>query len=213
MQRRGDLVYKYLNSFTRPNALWLDVGCADGLTILEVLKKIGKKIHAFGADLSNSLIVAAKNLADSFKVDIHLILSDAENLPFSKEVFDFISCTAVLEHLSNVEKVLFEFHKILNKDGTLLITIPNPFFSLFAEKIGHIKSHQHEYLTLNRLLSSIKKSKFHIIEINAFMLFPFNFPMGLRLENLFRRIIGNKISHYLMCNNCIVAKKVSQQFL
>jgi ubiquinone/menaquinone biosynthesis C-methylase UbiE len=207
MRRRGDLVYKYLNFFTKPNALWLDVGCADGLIILEALKKIRKKIYAIGVEISNSLIVAAKNLIDSYKFEIQMILSDAENLPFSNEVFDFISCTAVLEHLSNVDKVLFNFHKILNKDGTLLITIPNPILSLFAEKIRHIPSHRHKYLTVNKLLSLIKSNKFHIIKINAFMLFPFKFPMGLWFENLFRKIFGTKISQYIMSGYCILAKK------
>jgi len=49
---------------------------------------------------------------------------DITNIPFKNEVFDFILCSHVLEHVENDKKALNEFCRILKKNGNLIITVP-----------------------------------------------------------------------------------------
>ena len=52
------------------------------------------------------------------------IASDATNLPFADESFDTILCTEVLEHVSDPEKVVSEFARVLKPDGIVITTAP-----------------------------------------------------------------------------------------
>lgn len=55
------------------------------------------------------------------KADLYF---NGENIPFPKESFDLVLCTQVLEHSYNFDKLLTEIHRVLKRDGYLLITTP-----------------------------------------------------------------------------------------
>ncbi len=55
------------------------------------------------------------------KADLYF---NGENIPFSNESFDLIFCTQVLEHSYNFDNLLKEMHRVLKKNGYLLITTP-----------------------------------------------------------------------------------------
>ncbi len=88
--------------------------------------------------------------------NIDIVADLTEPLPFKTESWDYIILSNVLEHISKPRELLKECHRILKKDGKLLITVP--FF---------IKLHQQPYdfyryteYALRDLLSD-----FHDIEI------------------------------------------------
>lgn len=66
--------------------------------------------------------------------NIDIVADLTEPLPFETESWDYIILSNVLEHISKPRELLKECHRILKKDGTLLITVP--FF---------IKLHQQPY--------------------------------------------------------------------
>ena len=45
--------------------------------------------------------------------------------PFKSESFDTILCSHVLEHLKDLSKVMNELHRILKKNGRLIIKVPH----------------------------------------------------------------------------------------
>lgn len=49
---------------------------------------------------------------------------DAMVLPFADEVFDWIVCTEVLEHIPHPQHALAEFHRVLKPGGQAYITTP-----------------------------------------------------------------------------------------
>jgi len=53
------------------------------------------------------------------------IIADAHYLPFRNEVFDRIFCIEVLEHLNSPLKALNEIRRVLNKNGVIIVTVPN----------------------------------------------------------------------------------------
>jgi len=53
------------------------------------------------------------------------IIGDAHILPFKDCVFRKILCMEVLEHLPNPTKGIMEMQRVLEKEGTLVISVPN----------------------------------------------------------------------------------------
>jgi SAM-dependent methyltransferase len=53
------------------------------------------------------------------KVDI---ISPAEKIPFKRNSFDVVVCFQVLEHIENPEKAISEMHRVLKKDGILMLS-------------------------------------------------------------------------------------------
>ena len=49
---------------------------------------------------------------------------DGKTIPFNDKEFDSILSTEVLEHVFNVEDILFEFNRVLKINGHALITTP-----------------------------------------------------------------------------------------
>jgi SAM-dependent methyltransferase len=49
---------------------------------------------------------------------------DGLNIPYPDSSFDVAICTEVLEHCIDPDKLLFEIHRILRKDGQLFFTMP-----------------------------------------------------------------------------------------
>jgi SAM-dependent methyltransferase len=52
------------------------------------------------------------------------VQAEAEHLPFKGEKFDAVVCSELLEHVLEPAAVLSEIHRVLRKDGTLLMCVP-----------------------------------------------------------------------------------------
>ena len=63
----------------------------------------------------------ANDFDNQFHADTH---HDITDLPFEKESFDLIICFHVLEHIPNDDKAIANLHKVLKKNGNLLIQVP-----------------------------------------------------------------------------------------
>ncbi len=97
----------------------LDVGCGDGVHLRELAKT--KKI--FGVDFS------AERLK---KVNDKVICADARFLPFKEEIFESVYSSEVLEHLEDPKKATEEMKRVLENNGSLIISVP------YKEKIEKI---------------------------------------------------------------------------
>jgi SAM-dependent methyltransferase len=49
---------------------------------------------------------------------------ELDKLPFENESFDVVYSSNTLEHINNIEKVMYEVWRILKKDGHFLIQVP-----------------------------------------------------------------------------------------
>jgi len=149
-------------NFIKKTNYFLDIGCgATGYTVIEASKKFKLSI---GTDISLEAMIKAKHLAKLNKIDhkIAFIVCSIENLPFKKNLFNYISCVSVLEHIKNDQKAIKEVITILKNKGFLFICVPNtylkmwpfiwPFYFFNDIKIGH-KRH-YSIKKLNQLLSN-----------------------------------------------------------
>jgi len=97
----------------------LDAGCGDG-TMLSNIKKNNSKIKPYGVDISKKGCEIAR------KKGIKTRVADLNNkIPFFKNSFNFVIAHEVIEHLTDPDQFLEECHRVLKKNGYLIITTPN----------------------------------------------------------------------------------------
>ena len=175
----------------------LDIGTADA-RMLGMLNDKLRIQNSVGLDYSEDL------LHTNLKKNLHLIQADADKLPFKNNSFDVIVATAVIEHVPNPEKMLFECCRVLKKKGIVIITTPDPFFENIATKIGHLKEGQHQKtFSLNDLKQLVKNEGLNIIEAEKFMMSPIGFPFEDIIEPLIKMLGLN----CLLLNQMVIGKK------
>lgn len=96
----------------------LDVGTGPGLIAL-LLAELGHDVT--GIDLSEEMLKNARENAKTFSHPAKFMQGDAEDLPFEMESFDAIINRALLWTLSNPEKAIVEWKRILKPNGKLVI--------------------------------------------------------------------------------------------
>jgi len=90
----------------------LDVGCLDG-HLTEYLTGRGNEV--FAIDTVNHDI--RQRLAD-----VQMVLGEGQRLPFRDNVFDFVFCSDVLEHVVNYEAIVLEISRVVQHGKTCMIS-------------------------------------------------------------------------------------------
>ena len=99
------------------NKKLLDVGCSSG-SVLKIAAKLGYKVK--GVDIAIKPVITARKLG--FDV-FHGTLNEAK---YKVNEFDLIILFEILEHIVDPVGLIKECHRILKKDGLILINTPNP---------------------------------------------------------------------------------------
>ncbi|MBM7624406.1 class I SAM-dependent methyltransferase [Sporohalobacter salinus] len=96
----------------------LDVGTGPGFFAI-IMTEMGYEVTA--VDSSEKMINQAKQNAYKAGVDVKFIKDDIKNMNFSKESFDIIISRNVTWTLKEPVEVYKNWHKLLKKDGKLII--------------------------------------------------------------------------------------------
>lgn len=183
--KRSEFIFKEV--YKKKPAKVLDAGCGRGfyvhaLTAFPFIKKI------YGVDIDKKYIEIAKKNS----LDKRVVISKASlyTLPYSDNYFDFIICSEVLEHLERDYAALVELKRVLKKNGTLIITVPNYHFPFFWDPLNWIlmrrfnthipkdiwwlagiwADHDHLY-TKEKLVNVVSKCGFKIKEVKLIVSF------------------------------------------
>ena len=111
-QRRLKGLLKY-----KKNGRLLDIGFGCG-TFLKLAKESG--FDVYGIEISD---YACQYVKDKLGVDI--FCGDLKKAHLPEESFDVVTIWHTLEHLLNPSETLEEIHRILKKDGLLIVAVPN----------------------------------------------------------------------------------------
>ena len=115
-----EVVKHYINS----NDVILDYGCGPGTFLIKMSKLTKNKL--FGVDLSEEFIKECKENIEDLKIqNISVSTVQPEKLPFANEQFDTILLMDVIHHLDDINQNLKEIHRVLKKDGKLIVFEPN----------------------------------------------------------------------------------------
>ena len=141
----------------KKNQSLLEIGSGDG-SFLYCCKKLG--LNCEGLDINKKLNYYTKK-----RFGIKTIIK--KNLTNLKKKYDIICAWHSIEHFENSKKVLEFIFRNLNKNGYIILAMPNPDaygFRLFKEKWVHVDAPRHQNLiNLNFLKKYLTKKNFKII--------------------------------------------------
>tara|TARA_B100000315_G_C14509741_1_gene556399 strand:+ start:242 stop:1219 length:978 start_codon:yes stop_codon:yes gene_type:complete len=156
---------KRIHQFVKPGKI-LDIGCGGGV-FLDVMRRGGWE--TIGAELNE------ETASYAIKVyGLKIITGDIIQHQLPAKSMDAININQVLEHLKNPNEVIEECHRLLIKDGVLIISVPelrSPQFTIGKENwfLLDLPFHLFHFTTegLSRLL---QKNGFKIKQIKRFNL-------------------------------------------
>lgn len=156
-----------------------------------------------------------KNITDYVSLDYNSefkpdIVSDAQSMPMITDgSFDSIFCGMALDDLPHPEKAIKEFHRILKKEGILMITVPG--LNIGAEDLNYWR------FTSNGIKLLLTENGFNVLECEKVgpgvfsvtnQFFNRFIKIGLSLhQKRFLRIIFNPI-FYISGNLSILIDKI-----
>jgi len=182
LARRTDEVLKAIKAYKSDVDSLLDIGTADGLMLDKLCQELNIKMPV-GLDFSAELLKTNPHHTS------HFVQADACELPFDDGVFDVVIATAVIEHVSEPERMVAESRRVLKNEGISIFTTPDPFFEHIATKIGHLKEEQHQKtFKLAELKSLFVLQGFKIIKAEKFMMSPIGFPYEVKIEKILKSI-------------------------
>ncbi len=102
----------------------LDIACGAG-HLLGLLEE--KKCVTSGVDISDEAVkVAQKNTLKS-----RIVQGSAEQLPFSENSFQLITCLGSLEHFTDPSKALSEMKRVGDESALFCIVVPNKDYFMY----------------------------------------------------------------------------------
>lgn len=136
--KKYEYIFKRIELDKKGNVL--DVGCGTGL-LLSLFKNYGWEVR--GIDISKRIVSYANK---TFKVNAEV--ADLLSYAPGKKRFDLITMTHVLEHVYNPTKNLNKAYELLDKNGELILIIPNIDslgYKLFKNKWFQFQPGRHLY--------------------------------------------------------------------
>jgi len=143
------------NSISRPEKNILDIGAGTG-DFLKVCKV--NLWNVFGTEPD----IEARNIAAKKGVLLHKDVSH-----FTDKKFEIITLWHVLEHIENLEEYISTLEKLLTKNGTLIIAVPN------------YKSYDANYYSKFWAAFDVPRHLWHFSETSISKLFA---PVNLKVE-------------------------------
>jgi len=171
---RRDIIFKLINNYHRDTEI-LEVGCSGG-ALIRFLKERGfRRLRGIDIDERAIEICRQKGITDT-------CVGDAERTALKDQQFDMIIASDILEHIKDEDKALREWHRILKKDGELLVFVPA--FKFLWSRHDEINHHYRRYSKLS-LIKVLKKNGFSI-ERSSYWNFSLFLPASLvRLSQRF----------------------------
>lgn len=153
----------------------LALGIGTGRDVSYLIK--GNEVY--GTDISLSGLEIAKKKG----IKVKIADADREQIPYGNSKFDIVVCKDLFEHLINPLFLLNEIHRVLKKNGYLVVNVPNHFHwwsrlrilfgkSLIWKVIGQDQSeifnewdYMHvRYFTWDGFQAFLKKGGFKIVK-------------------------------------------------
>lgn len=116
------------------NKAILDLGCGMGGLSISLVKK-GYNVVAL--DLNKDYCKITKLRGHRYGIDMKMVNSLGEFMPFKNESFDIVLCFDVLEHVKNPWLVLREIHRVLKLGGKVFVNVINRY--AFKDPHYHLK--------------------------------------------------------------------------
>ena len=196
--RRTRAVMQQLEQFitSRPYTM-LDIGTADGLMLDRLKEKY--KVNCFGLDYDLRYLKSAQ------KRGLVVIQADGKKLPLCDNSFDIVISTAVFKHISGLEYLVAECHRVIKPSGKSVVIDPTPLGIYLGRLLGHFSKREiAQVLSLGATQKILVEGGFKIITAERFMLTPFPFIGSEGLEKKLKQIhLTMLFFDYIIYAECI----------
>lgn len=144
----------------------LDVGFGTGMFIKQAKSEF---FDIYGIEINQDFV------KEGLKMGLKVKRGNVTKIPFPDSFFDGVHCAHVIEHLSDPASAFSEFHRVLRKNGWLVLTTPR-FNKLFYDDWTHqrpLTPKALEKLSLATGFKKIKTSTLHLpFLVKYYQLFP-----------------------------------------
>ena len=103
-----------------PGSAVLDVATGTGAVLAAAAELAGPKGRAVGIDLSGQMLTRAQaEIRDAGLDNAHVLVADAERLPFTQHSFDCVLCSFAIFLFQSLSGVISECHHVLRPSGKI----------------------------------------------------------------------------------------------
>ena len=143
---------------------FLEIGCGTGDFIQQIVQTENLEITGSEVYLKG-LVYAKKNLPN-----LDFVQFDVTQGKIGKQ-FDIITAFDVIEHIDNDHAALANINQMLNKDGALILSVPQHMF--LWSRLDELVKHKRRY-SRRELVTKLKENGFEISYTTSFVfvLFP-----------------------------------------
>lgn len=114
------LKYKLLSITNIKDKVVADLGCGTGFVSLALASEAS---IVFSVDNSSNMLKQLKvNTSDKNYKNLYLIKSSLDNLSLFDESVDIVFINMALHHIKDAKKAILEMHRVLKKDGVVVIS-------------------------------------------------------------------------------------------
>lgn len=114
------LKYKLLSLTNIKDKVVADLGCGTGFVSLAL---VNEARIVFSVDNSSNMLRNLKvNASEKNYKNLYLIKSSLDNLTLFDESVDIIFINMALHHIKDAKKAISEMHRVLKKDGSVIIS-------------------------------------------------------------------------------------------
>lgn len=182
---RRNFIMKLVKGIVNKDSKILEVGCSTG-KLLELLKKKGYK-DVIGIDISKEAVKKSK---------CNVLLMDATKTKFKDNQFDLIIASDVLEHMKDDLCTLYEWNRILKRNGYIIVF--TPAFNFLWSKHDEMNHHYRRY-TKYSLRNALLGSGYDIHRLSYWNTFLFLPVLLFRLSKS-RKLTVNRYIDRLFCS-------------
>ncbi len=203
---REDLALSLLDSGEK----LLDVGSGSGSLMFKARDRFKE---VYGIDISTSRVEEAKKNATERFGNLNNLKFSAcninEKIAFPNNMFDAVTCIAVIEHVFDPYFVIAEIHRVLKQGGFFVVEVPNIAYLRYRvhllfgklpvtstpfnwKEVGWDGGHLH-YFTKKTFCGLLEESGFEILKVTGSGLFA-------KFRNFYPSLLTGDI--------CVKAKKV-----
>jgi SAM-dependent methyltransferase len=119
----------------------VELGCGGGQLGVGVAERGAGEV--IGVDLSRSQLEFATELVVEHDVPMTVLEGDVQRLPLADDVADLAVSAYVLQWVPSLEATFAEAARILRPGGTLVCSLPHPFYGVFDTENGGFERSYH----------------------------------------------------------------------
>lgn len=186
---------RLVTSFIPKGQKILDIGCGTGAMMLDLTKN-GDFVSGVDGSPESLKFSKSRGLKKVSQADFEKKLSEKNSH------FDIVTCLDVLEHISNDDQLLREFHRILKPGGKVYLTVPayQALWTYWDVMLGHKRRYRK-----SNLVAKIEKNGFTVVWSSYFYSFLLPVALVFRiLKNTSRRQTSDFVKLPDIINNALL---------